>query len=286
MSKKTYKKFKKFIIKAMIFAIGGFIIAMIIYKPIIKRLNNMTDEEAAKLILGTSENKTESSTEQGTVKESSTITSEVPIITEFSMDLIPEYSGEAFVYINDNMPFFSAEEYFDAEDNFINCSELDELGRCGVAFMNAGYDLLPECERGDISEIHPSGWVQAKYGEEYLYNRCHLLAFSLTGIGGDESMDELLERDLITGTRYLNIEGMWPIEETVLNYVKENPENHCLYRVTPIYEGDNLVCSGVLMEGLSVEDLGIGVKFCVYCYNVQPGINIEYDTGKSSLNPS
>ena len=156
-------------------------------------------------------------------------------------------------------------------------SPLDELGRCQSAFANICTDTLPTEPRGDISSVYPTGWEQEKYegvDQGWLYNRCHLIAYSLAGENANEC-------NLITGTRYLNTEGMWPVEETVLNYVRENPDNHVLYRITPVFEGDNLLASGVLMEAYSVEDNGSGVQFCVYCYNVQPDVTIDYATGES-----
>ena len=193
-----------------------------------------------------------------------------------SLASIPEYSGEAYVYINNNVPFFTEEEL--TTKVFETYEDLDYLGRCGVAYANICAETLPTEERGDISDVYPSGWVQEKYegivDQNWLYNRCHLIAHSLAG-------EDANERNLITGTRYMNIEGMWQLEETVLYYVKDNPDNHVLYRVTPMFDGNNLVASGVLMEAYSVEDDGSGVCFNVYCYNVQPGIVIDYATGKS-----
>lgn len=202
------------------------------------------------------------------------ITSGRPV---FDFTEIPEYSGSAYVYVNGNVPFFTEEEI--TTDSFEIYSPLDELGRCGSAFANICTDTLPTEERGDISSVYPTGWVQEKYegvDQGWLYNRCHLIAYSLAGENANE-------RNLITGTRYMNIEGMWQMEETVLNYVRENPDNHILYRVTPVFEGDNLLASGVLMEAYSVEDNG-EVSFCVYCYNVQPDVSINYVTGESYKN--
>jgi len=196
--------------------------------------------------------------------------------TGLDLSLLPEYSGDAYIYVNGNVPFFTIDEI--TTDMFEQYSELDSLGRCGVAFANICTETLPTKERSSISDIYPSGWIQAKYegliDQDWLYNRCHLIAHSLAG-------EDANEKNLITGTRYMNIEGMWQIEETVLNYVKENPSNHVLYRVTPIYENDNLVASGVLMEAYSIEDNGKGVCINVYCYNVAPGIVIDYATGDS-----
>ena len=173
---------------------------------------------------------------------------------------IPEFSGQAYVVINDNVPFF--EENDMTTQGFERYSELDTLGRCGVANANVSRDLMPTEARGEIGSIKPSGWQQAKYGgivnssPPYLYDRCHLIAYCLTA----ENVDE---KNLITGTRYMNVEGMLPFEEQVARYLDKN-DNHVLYRVTPIFEDDNLVASGVLIEAYSVEDTGAGICFCVY----------------------
>lgn len=194
-----------------------------------------------------------------------------------TLDRIQPYSGEPYVYINSNIPYFTDEEK-SVTESFETYSELDNLGRTGVAYGLFSNDMMPTEERGNISNIYPSGWNQAEYDivdQNWLYNRCHLIAFS---VGGNDD-----ERNLITGTRYMNIEGMWAIEETVYYAIKENPNLHVLYRVTPMYEGNNLVASGVLMEAYSIEDNVQTVCFNVFCYNVQPGININYATGASKL---
>jgi len=191
--------------------------------------------------------------------------------------VIPEYSGQPYCVINDNMPFFTTDDL--TTEAFEYYSELDYLGRCGVAFANVGRELMPTEERGSISEIKPSGWNQAKYeglvnsSPPYLYNRCHLIAHCLAAENANEE-------NLITGTRYMNAEGMLPFEELVASYL-DTYDNHVLYRVTPIFTGNNLVADGVLMEAYSVEDDGSGICFCVYCYNVQPGVVIDYETGLS-----
>lgn len=196
-----------------------------------------------------------------------------------TVDAIPAYSGSAYVVINNNIPFFEETEY--TTQSFEQYSELDALGRCGVAYANVSRELMPTEERGAIGSIKPSGWKQAKYegiidsSPAYLYNRCHLIAYCLTAENANE-------KNLITGTRYMNVEGMLPFEEQVAKYLDAN-DNHVLYRVTPIFEGENLVASGVLMEAYSVEDQGAGVSFCIYCYNVQPGIVIDYRTGDSAV---
>ena len=192
--------------------------------------------------------------------------------TYISVDDIPEYSGQIYVTINNNMPYFEESEY--TTKAFEEYSELDNLGRCGVAYANICKEILPTEERGDISEVKPTGWVQAKYEGEYLYNRCHLIGHQLAG----EDANEL---NLITGTRYFNVSGMLPFENQVAEYIENNIDNHVLYRVTPVFEGDNLLAKGVEIEAYSIEDKGLGVCFNVFVYNVQPGISIDYKTGES-----
>ena len=196
----------------------------------------------------------------------------------FSIDQVGTYSGNPYIVINNNAPFFTDEEKA-RTDAFETYSNLDSLGRCGVAYANICKELMPKGERGEIGSIKPSGWHTANYHEyvdgNYLYNRCHLIGYQLSGENANE-------KNLITGTRYLNVQGMLPYENVVAEYV-ESTGNHVLYRVTPVFEGDNLVASGVLMEAYSVEDQGSGVMFNVYCYNVQPGIVINYATGDSEL---
>lgn len=187
---------------------------------------------------------------------------------------IPEYSGEPYVIINDNIPEFSEEEL--TETSFEEYSELDELGRCGAAKASVGQDIMPTEKRGNIGQVKPSGWQSVKYDNvdgKSLYNRCHLLGYQLTAENANE-------KNLITGTRYMNVEGMLPFENMVADYVKET-DNHVAYRVTPVFEGDNLVAEGVQMEAYSVEDGGEAVCFHVFVYNVQPGIEIDYATGSS-----
>ena len=193
-----------------------------------------------------------------------------------SLEEIPEYSGNAYIVINDNVPFFKDEDLI--ETSFEKYSELDDLGRCGEATANVGKDLMPTEPRGEIGGVKPTGWQTAKYDNiegKYLYNRCHLIGFQLTGENANK-------KNLITGTRYLNVTGMLPFENMVADYVKETGK-HVLYRVTPVFKDDNLVASGVLMEAKSVEDNGDGILFNVYCYNIQPGIIIDYKSGESSI---
>lgn len=192
-------------------------------------------------------------------------------------NLIPEYSGKETVPINENKPFWSAEEY--TTKSFEVYSELDELGRCGVEYANISIETMPTEERGEIGMIKPAGWHTVKYPEviedRYLYNRCHLIGYQLASENANE-------KNLITGTRYLNVEGMLPYEKEVASYVKKTG-THVMYRVTPYFKGNNLVADGVLMEAYSVEDSGAGVCFCIYAHNVQPGIDIDYATGDSKL---
>lgn len=191
-----------------------------------------------------------------------------------SISEIPEYSGDAFVVINDNNPVFSSEEL--TTEAYESYSTLDSLGRCGVAIASCGSELMPKGERGDISDIYPSGWEQEYYefvDGSYIYNRCHLLGWQLTG-------EDANERNLITGTRYMNTEGMLPFENMIADYIKET-NNHVAYRVTPIFDGYNLVASGVQLEAYSIEDNGEGICFNVFCYNVQPNISIDYSTGEN-----
>lgn len=186
---------------------------------------------------------------------------------------IPDYKGEIYITINNNKPYFNEEDY--RAESFEKYSELDYLGRCGVAYANVCKETMPPKgdERGDISSVFPTGWKQAKYNGEYLYNRCHLIAYMLS----DEDANE---QNLITGTRYFNVQGMLPFEKQVAEYINKNENNHVLYRVTPIFKGNNLLASGVEMEAFSVEDNGNGLCFNVYVYNIQPGVSIDYATGK------
>ena len=189
---------------------------------------------------------------------------------------VPAYSGEPYTAVNNNEPYFISDNL--TTEAFENYSELDALGRCGVAYANVCLETKPTEKRGSISEVKPTGWHSVKYDNvdgKSLYNRCHLIGYQLTAENANQ-------QNLITGTRYLNVDGMLPFENMVADYVKET-DNHVLYRVTPIFTGDNLVADGVLMEGYSVEDEGDGICFCVYAYNVQPGITIDYATGNSWL---
>jgi len=196
--------------------------------------------------------------------------------SSYTLSNIPEYSGNSYVQINGNVPNFSESDL--TTTSFEKYSNLDSLGRCGVAFANIGTDIMPVTERGSIGQVKPSGWHTVKYDNidgKYLYNRCHLIGYQLTAENANE-------KNLITGTRYMNVTGMLPFENMVADYVKES-NNHVLYRVTPIFEGNNLVAKGVQMEAMSVEDKGESISFNVFVYNIQPGITIDYATGDSTL---
>lgn len=230
-----------------------------------------------------------SSTESDVTTESTTSTPETtqapsettkpnePVATEpvsFDLSSIPAFSNKAYVAVNNNTPFFTSTDF--TTKSFESYSNLDSIGRCGVAYACVGKDLMPTEERGSIGSVKPTGWQTIKYDNvdgKYLYNRCHLIGYQLSGENANT-------KNLITGTRYLNVTGMLPFENMVADYVKET-NYHVLYRVTPIFSGNNLVASGVLMEAESVEDKGEGILFCVYCYNNQPGITIDYSNGNS-----
>lgn len=193
-----------------------------------------------------------------------------------SLDNIPPYNNKAYIEVNGNMPFFTESEY--TTTSYEIYSERDSLGRCGAAFACIGIDLMPTEERDSIGQIKPTGWQTVKYDiidGKYLYNRCHLIGYQLAGENANPD-------NLITGTRYLNVEGMLPFENMVTDYVEET-KNHVLYRATPIFSENNLLADGVLIEGYSVEDSGNGICFNVFTYNVQPGIYIDYSTGESTL---
>lgn len=225
---------------------------------------------------------TETSTTEATTTEAPTTeapTTEAPTVPDitFNTSMVPVYSGKAYATINDNIPFFKESDLTAISYEYY--SELDTLGRCGECIAVIGTDIMPTEDRGTIGNVKPSGWNQNKYAGlvdgNYLYNRCHLIGYQLTGENANP-------KNLITGTRYLNIEGMLPFENMVADYVKET-KNHVLFRVTPIFEGDNLLASGVLMEAMSVEDKGEGILFCVFSYNLQPGVGINYSDGSNYL---
>lgn len=197
--------------------------------------------------------------------------------TAFDLQYVPDYDSEPYCEINGGMPFFEPAAAEIEPSEFY--SPLDDLGRCGVCRACLGPELLPTENRSSIGNVTPSGWQLTRYDGlvdgNYLYNRCHLIGYLLTGQNANP-------RNLITGTRDLNKRGMLPFEIRVAEYI-ETTGNHVRYRVTPVFAGENLVASGVLMEACSVEDNGAGVRFCVYCYNVQPGVEIDYATGESHL---
>ena len=198
----------------------------------------------------------------------------IPEAPAVSLEALPAWSGDAYVTIDRNAPGFTAEDL--TTECFEIYSPLDALGRCGTAYACVGREIMPTEDRGSISSVTPSGWINKQYDfidGKYLYNRCHLIGFQLTGENANE-------KNLITGTRYLNVEGMLPFENQVADYVQETG-NHVLYRVTPVFHGIELVARGIQIEAWSVEDNGEGVCFNVYCYNVQPGVVIDYLTGES-----
>ena len=190
-------------------------------------------------------------------------------------ETVPVYSGEPYTELNGNIPYFTDREK--TEDVFEHYSDLDTLGRCGAAYANICKELMPTEKRGEIGMIKPTGWHTVRYddiiSDKYLYNRCHLIGFQLAGENANE-------KNLVTGTRYMNVDGMLLFENMIADYVKET-DNHVLYRVTPIFVGDDLVCRGVEMEAYSVEDNGEGTSFHVFVYNIQPGMEIDYATGDS-----
>ena len=202
------------------------------------------------------------------------------IMEQNNSENIPEYDQKPYIEINKNIPSFTEDEH--TTKAFETYSELDSLGRCGVAYANICKEIMPANDetRGAISSVKPTGWQTAKYPGtvegNYLYNRCHLIGYQLAGENANE-------KNLITGTRYMNVEGMLPFENEVSTYIKKNAKNHVLYRVTPIFKEQNLVANGVQMEAYSVEDNGQGVCFNIYVYNVQPEIEINYTTGASYL---
>ena len=242
--------------------------------------NGNTQELPEKRIVQQAENKTgqhavQEDGTQDTKKQNENVPKkEAAAMEGFSLLDVPDFSGTPYVVVNNNIPYFSDQEL--STTSFEDYSELDSLGRCGVAYASIGKDIMPTEKRGPIGHIKPSGWQTIKYDfvdGKYLYNRCHLIGFQLSAENDNE-------KNLITGTRYMNVDGMLPFENMVADYVKETG-NHVQYRVTPIYDGNNPVANGVLMEGKSVEDSGDGVLFNVFCYNAQPGVEIDYTTGNS-----
>lgn len=231
----------------------------------------LTGVDDSKHLIENEEKTTEKETEKAIRPESIGDDNSKVVLSE-----IPAYSGSPYVVINDNIPSFNKYEL--TTKGYEAYASLDSFGRCGGAVASCGREIMPAQneERGSISSVKPSGWIQAQYdcvSGKYLYNRCHLLGWQL-------SAENANKRNLITGTRYMNTEGMLPFENMVADYIRET-DNHVAYRVTPIYEGNDLVASGVQMEAYSVEDNGDGICFNVFCYNVQPGVEIDYSTGSS-----
>ena len=208
--------------------------------------------------------------------EEAPITEQVTTAPAININEIPAYTGNAYAVINNNIPYFMDNEL--SATSYEYFSDLDSLGRCGVCVASIGQDIMPTEERGEIGNVKPTGWQTVKYpgivDRNYLYNRCHLIGFQLTGENANVN-------NLITGTRYMNVEGMLPFENMVADFVKETGY-HVMYRVTPVFDGDNLVADGVLIEAESVEDNGKGILFNVFCYNIQPRITIDYATGNSA----
>lgn len=240
----------------------------------VSRIESITTVQATEIADNLSTTELYESTEP---PQASTEAAKAKQDVEFDLSQIPAFSGNPYVEVNNNLPFFRTDEI--VTDSFESYSELDNLGRCGAATACLGIEVFPQEERGEIGMIKPSGWHTVRYDDliedKYLYNRCHLIAYSLSGENANP-------KNLITGTRYLNITGMLPFENRVHDYV-ENTSHHVMYRVTPVFEDNNLVATGVLMEALSVEDKGAGICFNVFCYNVQPQIEINYADGTSRI---
>lgn len=233
---------------------------------------------AAATRLGNAANIVENTKQTTQTKQTKQTTKMVQKLDRKPLDaeMLPTYSGQPYVVVNDNVPQFPQGDF--TGNSFEAYSDLDDLERCGVAYSNIGTDLMPTEKRGSIGRVKPTGWHTVKYDfveGKYLYNRCHLIGYQLTAENANK-------KNLITGTRYLNVEGMLPFENMVADYVKET-KNHVLYRVTPVFAGDELVARGVEMEAESVEDEGEGISFHVFVYNVQPGVEIDYATGENRL---
>ena len=235
-----------------------------------------TTKETTTEVTTTTETATTTQVETEQEETSQTIVTASTSTQTFDLSGVAAYTSAAYAIVNNNVPYFTESDLTTTSYEYY--SDLDSLGRCGMAIACIGQDIMPTEERGSIGSVKPTGWHTVKYDivdGNYLYNRCHLIGYQLSGENANV-------KNLITGTRYLNVEGMLPFENMVADYVNET-DNHVLYRVTPIFEGDNLLASGVLMEAMSVEDSGAGVEFNVYCYNVQPGVEIDYATGDSEL---
>ena len=236
-------------------------------------LHDISDNESKKETTKKSESTKKYPSSVSTTKKKPTIES----IKKVSSSSLPVYKNNPYVIVNGNEPEFTSSQK-SSKKSFETYSNLDSLGRCGVAFACIGKDIMPTGERGEIGQVKPTGWKTAKYDfvdGKYLYNRCHLIGWQLTGENANN-------RNLITGTRYMNVQGMLSFENMVDDYIEETG-NHVLYRVTPYFKGNELVASGVQIEAYSVEDDGDGICFNVYCFNVQPGVKIDYKTGLSAL---
>lgn len=241
--------------------------------------SQITENEAEDITAASQTEKTEEETDESETEKVNKPDSVGDDNSKAVLSEIPEYSGRPYAVINDNIPSFNKYEL--TVKGYETYASLDRLGRCGGAVASCGREIMPKDdeERGSISAVKPSGWVQAQYdciSGKYLYNRCHLIGWQL-------SAENANKRNLITGTRYMNTEGMLPFENMVDDYV-EDTENHVMYRVTPIYNGLDYVAQGVLMEAYSVEDNGRGICFCIFAYNVQPGVTIDYFTGVNVAN--
>lgn len=260
---------------AAILAVSVFGVLTILFAGLADRNSTTEPESASEQQVVTEEQKTEAKDSESDIASTTEALEREVTRSAFTYADLPAYSDAPYVEVNDNNPYFEDADL--TTDAFEIYSDLDDLGRCGTAYANICQEIMPTEKRGEIGQIKPSGWHTVKYPEriteKYLYNRCHLIAYQLAGENANE-------KNLITGTRYMNATGMVPFENEVADYVKET-DHHVLYRVTPVFEGENLVASGVLIEAESVEDQGTGVKFCVFCYNVQPGIEIDYATGDS-----
>lgn len=252
------------------------ILSLVLYGNISQTDEIRTKFESFTETFQPSSEKTDNNDTDITTPSSEQITKQTDVseVPEIDLSKIPEFKDAPYYVMNNNEPYFTVSS--DMTDSFEIYGELDELGRCTMVYANIGKDLMPTEERGNISSVKPTGWKSVRYefvDGKSLYNRCHLIGWQLTAENANK-------QNLITGTRYLNVDGMLPFENLVADYIKETG-NHVMYRVTPVFEGDNLVADGVLMEGWSVEDNGEGVCFNVYAYNNQPGVVIDYATGES-----
>lgn len=265
-----YKKLTKRLLTISI------VIAMALIVPACSSKTNIPSDESVQQTEQPAAPSQETNTSNSDTSEDNTqkLSDSVSDQNTINLSSVPAYTGAPYIELDGNVPGFTEGEL--TTDSFESYSPLDELGRCHVAYACIGQDLMPTEDRDSISDVKPSGWHTYEYDfvdGGYLYNRCHLIGYQLTAENANE-------RNLITGTRYLNVEGMLPFENMVADYVKET-ENHVMYRVTPVFDGNNLVANGVIMEAYSVEDEGDGISFNIFCYNVQPGVTIDYATGES-----